>query len=518
MKSRMPILLAVLLAAADAAGASEYEALRREIDDYAPPVLVRPAPPAADQGAAGAPGAGDEAFAAARQRLMQLAEEWRKTLASGESDAAFLRPAADRLRALAPAREDEHAAAAALADGFSLEALETLALLRSPMVATKEREAAAALEVFDQAEQIDVVLRRYASMTGAVMGGAAGMERPADFPFPSVLALKGRIVGEQVRTAREELEAARRDAITMARKAYWELLYNGSAVEVTRGMVGLLESLGDSVTARYEAGETSFQDVVRVRIEREKAREELRTLAEERATMEAEIRGLLALPAEVRVGAPASRVPPADVPEEGPLANLALARRQEVRAADAMVTRMELMLEMAETMTYPGFALGVTASRPPLVATASGGESMDAAPGDPSGMGQAAPAAPARPFLAGDDAYVRELRARIAALQREREAARAAAVVGVRGAWFALDRARREEALYGERVLALSQAAIEASLRGYTAGRVMFSDLLESYTGWLEANLARERARADLGVARAELEAAVGTSMITEQR
>jgi hypothetical protein len=42
----------------------------------------------------------------------------------------------------------------------------------------------------------------------------------------------------------------------------------------------------------------------------------------------------------------------------------------------------------------------------------------------------------------------------------------------------------------------------------------MFSDLLESYTGWLEAGLARERARADLGIARAGLEAAVGTAGI----
>ena len=130
-----------------------------------------------------------------------------------------------------------------------------------------------------------------------------------------------------------------------------------------------------------------------------------------------------------------------------------------------------------------------------------------------SGPGTAVAAkAPSRPFFAADEAYVREIRQRIAALKSEREAVRAETLVGVRDAWFASDRARREEALYAAKVLGLSKSALESSLQGYAAGSVGFSDLLESYTGWLEANLAHQRARVDIGIARSGLEAAVGVS------
>jgi outer membrane protein TolC len=132
-----------------------------------------------------------------------------------------------------------------------------------------------------------------------------------------------------------------------------------------------------------------------------------------------------------------------------------------------------------------------------------------------SGTGTTAAAkAPSQPFFAADEAYVREIRLRIEALKSEHEAVRSETLVGVRNAWFASDRARREEALYAAKVIGLSKSALESSLQGYAAGSVGFSDLLESYTGWLEANLAHQRARADIGIARSGLEAAVGVSNI----
>jgi hypothetical protein len=42
---------------------------------------------------------------------------------------------------------------------------------------------------------------------------------------------------------------------------------------------------------------------------------------------------------------------------------------------------------------------------------------------------------------------------------------------------------------------------------------VMFSDVIESYTGWFEVGLSAARSRADLGIARAELEEALGAPL-----
>lgn len=506
MSTRIALLLAVLALAVPSACASDYRQLAREVDSYTPSPLYRGlAGGSAATPATPAPVAGAEAFDAAAQRLRDLAAQWELALQRPAAATSFIVPGDETLRALAGADADPDAAGAALGAGFSLRTLEALTLLRNPTIRTKEAEARAAAEVFGQAEQIDTVLRRYAALTATSMA-AGGMGAPV-FPFPAVLALKGQIVDEEVRAARERLEAARRDAVVAARTAFWELIYVGEAAETTRRMIDLLENLDHSVAARYEAGKTSFQDLVRVRIEREKAREVLRTLTEERANRAADIRGLLALPPRIAVGTPVFREAWAPLPEQGKLEALALDRRQEVRAADAMIARMERMLEMVETMTYPGFDLGLS--------PATGG--VIAPPADSAGMGGAAGSAvaaqpPNRPFFAADEAYVREIRQRIAALKAEREAVRAQTLVGVRASWFAADRARREEALYGAKVLGLAQSALESSLQGYAAGGVAFSDLLESYTGWLEASLAHQRARVDIGITRSGLEAAVGVA------
>jgi len=516
MTRRILFLLAAVTLAIAPACASNYQSLKEEMDSYTP---SRPYPGLTSgvdaAPAVPAPVAALDDFAVASQRLQALATQWEESLQRPEADNSFLVPAEETLRGLAGATEDSAVAGKALGDGFSLQTLETLTLLRNPMVKTKEAEARAAVEAFGQAEQIDAVLRRYASLTATSMAGG-GMGAAPDFPFPAVLALKGQIVDEEVRVAREKLEAARRDAIASARTAYWELIYVGQAAEITTRMIDLLENLDRSVASRYESGKTSFQDLVRIRIEREKAREELKTLVEERKNREAEIRGLLALPPEIAVGTPAYREVWAVLPGQAKLESLALARRQEVRAADAMVGRMERMLEMVETMTYPGFDLGLTP--PPRGVIAPSAESSGMG-GSADGARQVAAAkAPNRLFFAADEAYVREIRQRIAALKSEREAVRAETLVGVRNAWFASDRARREEALYAAKVLGLSKSALESSLQGYAAGNVGFSDLLESYTGWLGANLARQRARVDIGITRSGLEAAVGVANLEDQK
>jgi cobalt-zinc-cadmium efflux system outer membrane protein len=509
MTRRILLLLAAVTLAIAPACASNYQSLKEEMDAYTPP---RPYPGLAGgvdaASAVPAPVAAVDNFAVASQRLQGLATQWEQSLQRPEAGSSFLVPADDSLRALAGAAADPNVAGKALGDGFSQQTLETLTLLRNPMIKAREAQTRAAVEAFGQAEQIDAVLRRYASLTATSMAGG-GMSAP-DFPFPAGLTLKGLIVGEEVRAARERLEAARRDAVTAARKACWELIYIGQAAEITTRMIDLLENLDRSVASRYESGKTSFQDLVRIRIEREKAREELRTLVEERKNREAEIRGLLALPPEIVVGTPAYPAAWAVLPAQAKLESLALERRQEVRAADAMVGRMERMLELVETMTFPGFDLGLTPPPRGVLAPSAEGSGMGGSADGPGQTAVAAAKAPDRPFVAADESYVREIRQRILGLKSEREAVKAQTLVDVRDAWFAADRARREEALYTAKVLGLSQSALESSLQGYAAGNVGFSDLLESYTGWLEANLAHQRARVDIGIARAGLEASVG--------
>ena len=76
-----------------------------------------------------------------------------------------------------------------------------------------------------------------------------------------------------------------------------------------------------------------------------------------------------------------------------------------------------------------------------------------------------------------------------------------------------MDKAKREAALYRDTVVDLSKSALDVSTRGYESGTVSFADVIGSYTNWLDVGLALARKVSDIGVARAELEQAVGTSL-----
>lgn len=519
----LPAAAVLLLVTGPAQGRADYKTLLREMEGYLPPAVVaaqltpRPAvtpvlPP-------------DNEFQGQVVALQKRQREWGKALADPRPTDSFLVPPAGLLSTLRPAANNPAIAEKALARGFTLETLEVLVLLRSPEVQAKEREFRAVLEGYSQAEDLDTILRRYASLTKSVMTGVGGMTNPDPvtfkFPFPGVLALKGEVVGQEAEAAREELERVRREAVTAIRRNHAELLYVRKALALTRSQRQLLDQLRGAVSIRYEAGTTSFQEVTAIDIEREKLGEELTTLGEEQRNTEAAIRAALALPESIAIGVPGPYQSRRGLVKLQELKTVALARRQEIRSQRAMIGRLERMLELAETMIYPNFSQGLSLFEGDEVSRVAG----EGRPPGGSGEGEmegaagsfpvtAAAAAgfglPKMPWFGSDDAYLRQMRQRIGSLQNELEATLAGTTLGVREGWFRFDKARRQEALYRDRVAPLSKANLDSAAKGYAAGLLGFTDLIESANGWLTTNLALARAEADVLIAGAELDAAVG--------
>ena len=503
--------IAVLMAGIPA-GASGYRALTEEFEGYRPAGLyeayrvpARPAP---------SPARVDNGFEAQKEALEAARRRWENALQQGLQEEPFYRPDPARLERLKPAARDDARTASLLEGGFVLQDLEILAWLRNPGVRSAQRTLRATLERYTQSWNLDEILRQYTAFTEALIPGVGPMKGrepvAARFPFPGVLALKGEIVTQEVRAAAEALEIARREAVTAARRAYWDLVYLEQAEVTTREMLILLERLEAVATTRYEAGQTNFQDVIKVRIRRQILEEDLGTLMEKQRTVHAKIRELLALPPAAALGAPLRGDPPRGVPDLDPLYALAVERRQEIRRLKARIAKMERMVELAETRIYPAYTLNLSLYPDEAVTQVGTGRMKE--PYAVTTTAYRGAGLPKMPWYGTGDAYVRETRQKIEALRerlrREVERAR----FEVRRAWFDLDRAAREEALYAKSVVDLSRAALEVSSRGYEAGRVAFADVIGSYTAWLQANLALARKRADLGIAWAELERTVGVS------
>jgi hypothetical protein len=169
---------------------------------------------------------------------------------------------------------------------------------------------------------------------------------------------------------------------------------------------------------------------------------------------------------------------------------------------------MEVMLQMAERETTPGFALEASQfENQPLL------EDGTMAMREP--FGQVATAAegvgtPKRAFAGRTAGYVRETRQRLAALREDIRAEEEAATARVRESWFAYGRASREQRLWSERVAGLTRLASETQDRAYRAGRATLPEALAAARAATESALEAERRRSELGQTWAGLEAAVG--------
>jgi outer membrane protein, heavy metal efflux system len=419
-----------------------------------------------------------------------------------------------RLAALGTPTDDGAAAAEALFPQMSLSDLEALAVTRSPSVLSAERSLRATLEQYGQVTALDDVLRRYATATGSLMtgvGGAMGAGVRERFPFPGMLALKGEIVTQDARAAREERDRARRDALAEARRLFWGLDYASRAISLLGEINGLLRQAVQAVQAGYESGKGPLANVATAQVELEKNLTEMETVAGERVVIETGLRSLLALPRDAVLGLPRGSEPLPPAGDPAALAVLALDRRQELRRLRAEESRMERMIQMAEREVVPGFSLELSLfENSPLeqAGTMAMAEPFPSSVPAAEGIGT-----PVRAFSGRTAGYVRETRERLAALREEIRGAEQSTVARVREAWFAYDRARREERLWAQRVVELTRLASETMERSYRAGRATLPEALESARVARESALTAARRRADAGQAWAALEMTIGAPL-----
>ncbi len=491
---------------------SGYRDLKNEIEAYRPPLYsTAKAQPDAEPGKP----LNDNGFLKAKKKMTEAYTRWQKALTSPDEKALFFRPDPEAMASLRLAGTDNSEAITVLQAGFTPEILTTITLLRNPGIAAAENRFRGTLEKFSQVANLDEILRQYTAFNEGLMTGIGPMKGrdpvQMKFPFPGVLSLKGQIAGQEAQVAWEGLEMARREAITAARRAYWDLVFVRRALKIEADTVELFRQLESVANTRYEGGKTSFQDVIKVRIEREILEEELTTLQEQQRNIESKVREIVNLPPVSRVGSPVKQEPSTHVPSLASLYPLAHERRQELRQMRARVGKMARMIEMAETMVLPPYTLNLSLYKDEAVnqvGSAAMKEPFPVASTAARGAGL-----PKMPWYGTNDAFLMETRQKLKALKAELIKAEAVTETMVRKNWFELDRAKREEALYRQTVVKLSQAAVDVSTRGYETGKVTFADVIASYNSWLRANLVLARKNSDLGIAKAELERVVGASL-----
>ena len=492
-----------------------YLDLKTQFEQYQPPAYLFQIPRSST-----AKMPQSDPFEMEKQRLTDLQSALLRTLKDTPDQTRFYYQNPQLSIMLEAATKNERVAQDAIHHRFTQERLEILTLLRHPGIKAAEKRVKATLEQFTQITSVNEILRQYTAFTEDVMTGVGPMRGKdaitTKFPFPGILALKGQVVRQDVLSALEHLEAVRRDAITSARKHHWQLWFIRRAQAITAQTIVLLKDLEAVARTRFEAGKTSFQDVIKVQIKRELLEEKLTTLREQQRNEKVHIQQLLDLSPNADVGIPKVSLAEAKLPAIEALYRLAIERRQELRRLRTRIGKMERMIEMAETMILPSFTLGLSHYQDEAVKQVGWMARRSTFATSPSAtMGSGLPK---QPGFGMADAYIREIRQKRQAMQDALSQMEATTIAKVRKTWFAVDQAAREKRLYQHTLLGLSQAALEASTSGYESGRASFSDVISSFTLWLDTHLALANRQSRYAMSLAELEQAVGQAFTQQPK
>ncbi len=450
------------------------------------------------------------------KQIKMLSEQWRKTLSTnGGNLTLFFSPDPKLLKKYQGAAFDDGKVLNAIRGSFDLSTIETLAWIRNPAINSAQNKFAASIESFSQVQNLNEILRQYASFTAGIKTGVGPMKGQGpvktQFPFPGTVSIKGQIVQHETEAAWHSLEAVRRDVITDARKIYHDLVFNRKAQKVTADTVALFEDLEAVATRRYEAGKTSFQDVVKIQIKRRILQEDLVTLKEKQKSIESRLTALLNVPSVQPAGYPAPFTLEKQAPRIESLYPVAKSHRQEIRIQQAQLNKMHALLEMAETMVLPAFTLNFSTFENQTINTV--GSAAERPSFSTSTSASRGAGLPRNVWYGTNDAYIREIRQRVNAQKETLGKTVAETLNQVRERWFDLDRALREKTLYQGTVIGLSKSALDVSTGGYESGNVSFADVINSYDLWLSTNLTIEKKMSEFHIAWARLEQAVGVQL-----
>lgn len=312
----------------------------------------------------------------------------------------------------------------------------------------------------------------------------------------------------EVRAARVESQRlSLREQVT---RAWVELWLLERRVAIAEENVEVLKRFEEIVRTRYKVARADHPDLLRLQLEIGRVEDRLRQLEDMRPALAARLNELMARPLDAPLKV--QRTIPGETlaAEAEPMLDESAASQPAVRALEAASRAAETRGELARRDAHPDLTFGLTY-------TSIGAAALPNVPGS------------------GDDAWLATVslnvplwsRQRVATVQRalherdalsERAAEHGRALAAeARQALYEHRDAERRVTLYRESLVPKVQESLRATVIAYSTGEADFLGLLDAERTLLELRLAEERARADLAISLARLDALAGKTLPREQ-
>jgi len=387
--------------------------------------------------------------------------------------------------------------AAPAEDGLTLEKAVETALARHPdiLAAQAEVRAASARRLQAGARPDPALSLSTEGIPFGLKNGegreteiSLGLEQRFEFPGKRSLRLDIGRIGENI--AGLELERTRLLVAARVKRAYFRLAFSERTAAVLEKSAALLAELLETAQTKYQAGRSTYGDVLRVRVE--KARLANRGLEErrEQSAAAAELAALLGRELGEPLRLSASWTFPPLPGSAAELKSAALAARPSLRIAALRVEQADAALRLAGRNRRPdltaalflpsrrfgawGFALGLTL---PLSKDRSAGERAEAAAARDSGQ-------------AAEEG------------RRRRIAAQVDAAVG------GLRLAEEQVRIFEQKLLGEIEAELELGVEYFQYGKIESYALLDLHRAALEARIEHARALYLCALARIDLDVA----------
>lgn len=311
----------------------------------------------------------------------------------------------------------------------------------------------------------------------------------------------------EAEAARADLASVELRTISQVKHAYYDLYFHQQAIQVTLAEQRLMEDIRDVAQSRYQAGNTSQQDVLRAGLEIDRIQVELLQLRQKRAAASTRLASLL----HVHPTAPLETV--AQLPEESLAADLeqllasAVAARPELHARLAAIRNKRHKVALARLDYKPDVTVGVSwidVAEAGISPVSNGRDSFLLTAGWNLPLN--------RPRL---DANLRSAEAQAVAAAREYDDLRDQTQQAVTDLFLQAETQQELIQTFDQAILPRARQTLEVSAQAYNVGDVDFLQLIDNWRELLRYEIQRLRVEVDLRKTLAELERVVGEPLST---
>jgi outer membrane protein, heavy metal efflux system len=306
--------------------------------------------------------------------------------------------------------------------------------------------------------------------------------------------MRGRVAGDEVEVAAEEVETLRQEVAAEVRKTCSDLLRNADAVTVHDHQAALLKEALAAALAEYTTGKVPQADVLRAQMAVTRLNEHMIELEQERDSSRAQLNALLGRRPEEAIEISGGYAAPVAVPRIEELESVAIDHRPELAALRKQIATSRDEGHLMRLATKPDFTVGLGYMLMPTGSLSRNAYMAEFSMNVPS-WNRMRHEGEAKQADAATDVTQAELDMRTSAVFLE-----------VRQAEIDLLAAEKRVKLYRDTLLPQADAAFKASTAAYQNNRAEFANLIDSQNLLLDVQTALYTASAavDAGVARLE--------------